>query len=68
MIRRATLISDKKKCKLKEKKIYFNCKSHEEINEAIIHKRNIGRLLERLYAALNLMKLLIAHGNPQNLS
>ena len=53
---------------LKEKKIYFNCKSHEEINEAIIHKSNIGRLLERFYAALNLMKLLIAHGNTQNLS
>ena len=65
MNRKATLISDKKKYKLKEKKIY---NSHEEINEAIIHKSNIGRLLERFYAALNLMKLLIAHGNPQNLS
>ena len=65
MNRKATLISDKK-YKLKEEKIYF--KSHEEINEAIIHESNIGRLLERFYAVLNLMKLLIAHGNPLNLS
>ena len=65
MNRKAILISDQK-YKLKEKKIYL--KSHEEINEAIIHESNIGRLLEKFYAFLNLMKLFIGHGNPLNLS
>ena len=51
---------------LKEEKIYFE--SHEEINDAITLESNIGRLLEMFYAVLNLMKLLIAHGNPLNLS
>ena len=65
MNRKATLISDKK-IQAKRQKIYF--KPHQEINKAIIHESNIRRLLERFYAVINLMKLLIAPGNPLNLS